>query len=387
MAKRPKAELDGYPFPTPENHYYESRRLAAKGENLVVPSLVMLGSMAIAWFMVVGHVPAPVKEVLGLQEPATEEMSEAFRLGVNKAMLAAEMTQTAEYREEWQKVAILWSEAVNFMELVPDTSDQYAIAQSKVTEYGRNLAYAQGNVQSRPIGAPITSQLWGKGATREFLLAVQGLPTDIQRHDSLCKETYYYGASQVELEDGIVRYYKNHDNNLNASPLSVSPPALAVKTETWGLGATEAIILTIQGTPTRVRRYDSLAMDIFYYDSNVVQLRHGVVVGYSNFDGTLLTDMAAMVPQLGHGVVPSVSVMPPDPKAWSIGSARSDVFRVQGTPTQVTRSNVGCKETLHYESSTVDLRNGIVQEYNNVGNNLKVSLTQGPLVPSSGEKP
>ncbi|NEQ98615.1 MAG: hypothetical protein F6K30_18160 [Cyanothece sp. SIO2G6] len=399
MPKRSRTELDGYPFPAPDN-FYESRRLVAKRENLALPSLVMLGTIAIAWFMIAGvSAPGSVQNMLGLREPPTNSMSEAFRLAVNKAMLAAELTQTAEYREEWQKVAILWTEAVDLMRLVPDDSAQYAIAQAKVTEYGRNLKYAESNVQSRPTGAPISQQLWGKGATREFLLAVQGLPTGMQRNDTLCKETYYYGDSQVELESGIVSYYKNRDNNLNAVPLAdaASPRNLPVhnlsahnlsahnlsahnlpapkNTSAWGLGATEQAILSLQGTPTRVKRYDSLEMDIFYYDSNMIQLQDGVVVGYSNFDGTLLTDMSAMVPGLGHGAVPSVSTMPPAPNVWSIGSARSDVFRVQGTPSQVTRNNVGCEETLHYEGSTVELRNGIVQEYNNSSNNLKVHLT------------
>jgi hypothetical protein len=70
-----------------------------------------------------------------------------FRAAVNRAMQAAEMTQTAHTPNEWHDVAKHWTEAIHFMSNVPESSPYYAIAQEKIFEYTSNLNYAKGNVE------------------------------------------------------------------------------------------------------------------------------------------------------------------------------------------------------------------------------------------------
>ena len=311
------------------------------------------------------------RQLIGLQSTSSTEKSEDFRLAVNKAMSAAQLTQTAHYQEEWKKVELLWAEAAELMGAVPETSAQHTLAQEKVEEYERNQQYAYSNVISRPSGAPINNQLWTKGTTREFLLAVQGPPTEITRQDVLCRETYAYERSEVELQHGLVTRYNDRDSNLNASPDVENRSTTAKNANYWALGATKQDVLKVQGTPTRVRNYDALNTDIFYYENSLVELNEGIVVGYSNFDGNLKVNIDAMIPGVGHKAIVRDEI-----KSWSIGSTRSEVFSIQGTPVQVERSDHDCVETLHYQDSTVDLKNGIVQEYDNFSNNLRVRLTK-----------
>lgn len=334
----------------------------------------MVGLVCLAW-AIAAHVPrfSNLKTVIGLPSSPPQEMSEPFRRGVNKAMLAAILTQEAQYQEEWKKVEFLWTEAVDLMAKVPTESAQYEIAQAKVDEYGRNLKYAIHMVENRPSGAPLKNQLWSAGTTREFLLAVQGPPSEVVLQDNLCKEIYRYDNSEVEIRHGLVTQYNNRDNNLNASPITDGASddfrANFRRTGYWALGSTVEDILSIQGTPTRVKNYEALETAIFYYDHNLVELHNDIVVGYSNFDSTLKIDIDAMIPDIGHDAIATTTA-----NTWSIGSSRSEVFKIQGTPSQIERSNSDCLETLHYRDSTVDLRNGRVQEYDNFSNNLRVSL-------------
>ncbi|WP_416666771.1 hypothetical protein [Egbenema bharatensis] len=71
--------------------------------------------------------------------------TEPFRNAVNKAMEVAELTQRAKTPEEWREVANLWEQAITLMKSVPQNSPSYETAQSKVSEYQRNLEYAQNN--------------------------------------------------------------------------------------------------------------------------------------------------------------------------------------------------------------------------------------------------
>ncbi|WP_190802656.1 hypothetical protein [Leptolyngbya sp. FACHB-261] len=62
---------------------------------------------------------------------------------MSQAMQAAQETQSATSKGEWHAVARQWQEAVRLMRAVPQASAHHAIAQKKVGEYERNLAYAQ----------------------------------------------------------------------------------------------------------------------------------------------------------------------------------------------------------------------------------------------------
>ncbi|MBC6472865.1 MAG: hypothetical protein GDA48_08620 [Hormoscilla sp. GM102CHS1] len=99
--------------------------------------------------------PAPTPEK---PQPAnqtssqTEEMdpAQAWRLAINKSTSAAELTQTAQTKADWETLASKWSEAIELMKIVPSDHPEYERAQQKIVEYQRNLEYAQRVAASRP---------------------------------------------------------------------------------------------------------------------------------------------------------------------------------------------------------------------------------------------
>jgi parvulin-like peptidyl-prolyl isomerase len=73
---------------------------------------------------------------------------EAFRVAVNYAMSAAELTQIAAIPEEWDRVSQNWQQAIALMRVVPVNDDYYTVAQKKVIEYQGYLEYATQQAQN-----------------------------------------------------------------------------------------------------------------------------------------------------------------------------------------------------------------------------------------------
>lgn len=106
-----------------------------------------------------------------------EAQADPFGDAVNKAMAAGEGAQTAKTADEWGAVATLWGEAIELMKAVPESSENYQVAQQKATEYGPNLEYAQQNelaaskVSDRLVqpqrfhGQPLAATVQNLGAT------------------------------------------------------------------------------------------------------------------------------------------------------------------------------------------------------------------------------
>lgn len=76
------------------------------------------------------------------------EQSNPFRDAVNKAIEAANLTQTAKTYDEWSTVSDAWQQAIGLMQSVPTSSPNYETAQAKVIGYQKNLEYARQNVQA-----------------------------------------------------------------------------------------------------------------------------------------------------------------------------------------------------------------------------------------------
>jgi hypothetical protein len=290
--------------------------------------------------------------------------TEAFRWAVNRAMSAAELTQLANSQEEWSTVAKWWKEAVEFMEVVPRSHPRYDVAREKVQEYQNNLAYAlsQAEAQATPLSS---SNLWAIGSRRIDLIRTQGKPTQESRYDALCQEILNYGGSVVELSNGVVVNYEDTDRNLRV--MAGNEPVTSALTGdgfSWTISSTRADVFSIQGTPDRVVRYDSLNRETLYYGNSSVDLVEDKVIGYNNLGNNLRVAIAT---------IPSGSE---DEAAgyWTIGTERNDVFRIQGTPSQINLENSMCKEVLHYGNSVIELRNGFVSGYNNAGGNLRVRV-------------
>ncbi|MEO1257070.1 MAG: hypothetical protein AAFY41_19635, partial [Bacteroidota bacterium] len=84
-----------------------------------------------------------------LRSPATNTIdSEAtFREAINLATEAAELTQTASTKEDWTTVANTWQQSIEKLYFISPGDPNYEKAQTKITEYGANLDYAQKNAQ------------------------------------------------------------------------------------------------------------------------------------------------------------------------------------------------------------------------------------------------
>lgn len=77
-----------------------------------------------------------------------------FQKGIDEAMNAAFFAQSAEYSDNWEFVASLWQQAIDFMKSVPASSPNHAQAQKKLTEYQRNLNIARQKAASSPTQSP-----------------------------------------------------------------------------------------------------------------------------------------------------------------------------------------------------------------------------------------
>lgn len=66
-----------------------------------------------------------------------------FREAVNIAMRSAEEVQVARTAADWKAVSEGWMGAILLMNVVPESSIHYELAQQKIKEYVKNLAYAQ----------------------------------------------------------------------------------------------------------------------------------------------------------------------------------------------------------------------------------------------------
>jgi hypothetical protein len=283
--------------------------------------------------------------------------SEAFRLGVNRAMSAAELTQTAQSQEEWLMVVTWWQDAIRLMQSVPETSDEYAIAQGKVLEYGKNLEYAQRRLTETTTTSFIQANVWHVGSLKDDVLRVQGEPQYTTQQDLLCQEVLHYGHSRVELTNGFVSDYVDADYNLK---VAVQPESMADESLTvWSLGSHRATVFAIQGVPDRVITYDTTHTEVVYYGNSSVMLTNGYVVGYSNFDSNLRVIMSDVGASDGR-------------TTWTLNSPQADVFAVQGTPTRIVLDRFQCQQTLYYGHSTIEVQRGVVTAYDNVDQNLRV---------------
>lgn len=87
-------------------------------------------------------VPTPTETPVAKLEP------DSFSLGLDKAMSAAVIAQSAIAKDDWDLVANQWQIAIELMKTVPGSNPNYAKSQQKITEYQRNLAIAKQQSQS-----------------------------------------------------------------------------------------------------------------------------------------------------------------------------------------------------------------------------------------------
>jgi hypothetical protein len=287
-----------------------------------------------------------------------------FQQATHQAMAAAELTQTAEFQEEWVEVLWLWQQATTALKAVPKNHPNYAIADQKIAEYSRNAQYAESNVRSRASRTPTEPTYWTVGSDRDWVAAIQGIPSQVLRYDASCQEILRYGNSTVELENGYVTQYANLEGNLRSladAPLVQSTQAAP---QTWTMGSPQAEVLRIQGAPSRTEQYyASDRRHTLYFGQSSVLFEDDYVIGYFDVDRILKVSLTP----------PESALASPSPARWTIGSSRGEVLRAQQqTPSAITRNDERCEEIWQFGDSEVVFRQGFVSGYRNMGQSLRI---------------
>ena len=358
MPRKRHPELEGYRSEPLYTFELSSQRKKRRNRLLWTSTGIVLGlGLATGAFLLLPMVSQ--WEVWQQEQLPTAD--DPFKLGTNQAMNAAELTQTAEYQEEWSRVSILWQQAIRHMQSVPSSHSSYEIAQQKLAEYARNLQYAQSNINTRDRQNPSSMSYWTVGSDRELVFDIQGMPGRIYQYETTCKEVLYYGDSAVELRNGYVVDYSDLDSNLEV--LGSDRVALSIQADdnTWTLGSSQQEVFDIQGTPTRTSTYqDSVTL---HYGESLIELENRQVVGYSNADKNLKVTMVPI----------ALTDDSPISTTWNLGASRNDVLRVeQQAPTTVSRLDSSCEEVFTFENSTVTFRKGLVSEFSNFSQNLSI---------------
>jgi xanthosine utilization system XapX-like protein len=376
MDKRPKVDWNKHysestppklvPYsPQTQDRSPESLRFPRYSRSPASPSRVraVVAMVGLVGLLVIGWSVSP----LSLQWPlalTTPVQSDSFRRAVNRAMSAAELTQTAGTQEEWQTVAQWWEEAIALMKAVPPSNPHHDLAQEKVEEYSHNLDYARQQMSRPHTDHHASSALWATGSIREQVIQAQGEPTRAVQYDALCQEVLYYGNSTVELTNGTVSSYRDIDGKFRISAHSPEVRRAVGHADTWSIGSLRDEVFQVQGTPNRVDWQELPNIEVLYYGSSSIMLTHEQVVGYNNADNNLKVSIEAIA-------TPAAQLQQ---SSWSLGSSRGDVLRIQGAPRQIVSEGQACGEVFYYDGSKVEFRNGLVTAYDNAAGNLRVLI-------------
>lgn len=364
MPRKSHPELDGeryqalYTLEFRRTGQLHRQRLSWIGLGLLLGS-----SVAVALLALINPPPALSWPNFRFWVSAAEDMDDGFTQAVSHAMKAAELTQQADAKEDWIKVALLWQQAISAMQSLPPSHSKYGLAQQKVKEYTRNREYAETNVNTRVANNPQDRPYWTVGSDRDWVIAIQGLPSRTLTYNASCDEVLRYGGSTIELKNGYVQQYSNLDGNLKV--LASTPVALSTQgtATTWSLGSAADQVLKLQGTPSRTEHYGSDELVSFYYGNSSVVLNQGYVVGYWNTDENLKVSVDLASPVKKTSMV----------DRWSVGSPRAEVLAAQpGPPQAISRNDNSCEEILKFGGSEVMLRQGFVSGYKNETQNLRV---------------
>ena len=87
--------------------------------------------------------PAVSPTAIAVAAPLTPAAPDPYQQSLRRAMSAATLAQAAGSQDDWRLVVSRWQQAIDLMKSIPAGNPRHAQAQSKVTEYQRNLAYAQ----------------------------------------------------------------------------------------------------------------------------------------------------------------------------------------------------------------------------------------------------
>ena len=215
---------------------------------------------------------------------------------------------------------------------------------------------------------PVDLPYFTLGSHQDDVLRLEGTPTRIRRFDSLGHETWSYGLSRVTISTRTreVLDWTNHGGQLK---VRLPPGDSGTDLPYFSRGSHQDDVLRTQGTPTRIRRFDSLGHETWSYGLSRVTIstRTREVLDWTNHGGQL----KVRLPPGDSGT---------DLPYFSRGSHQDDVLRTQGTPTRIRRFDSLGHETWSYGLSrvTISTRTREVLDWTNHGGQLKVKLSGQP---------
>lgn len=124
----------------------EDKRNTATGSN---EQPTPIGDLASVQPTVKPVTPAAIPEAQPL-EPFESEPS-LFEMGRDKAVGAWSISQSAQSPDDWNLVVSQYQDAIALMRKVRRQSLEFAIAQTKIAEYRRQIKYAQQQANPRPV--------------------------------------------------------------------------------------------------------------------------------------------------------------------------------------------------------------------------------------------
>ena len=223
---------------------------------------------------------------------------------------------------------------------------------------------SSGDAEAASVG-PADLPYFTRGSHQDDVLRLQGTPTRIRRYEASGYETWSYGLASVDISTRThqVLEWSNHGGQLKVQ----LPPGDSGSDANWFTrGSHQDDVLRIQGTPTRIRRYEASGYETWSYGLSSVDIstRTRQVLEWSNHGGQLKVRLS-----------PGVSGT--DLPYFTRGSHQDDVLRIQGTPTRIRRYEASGYETWSYGLSSVDIstRTHQVLEWSNHGGKLKVQLS------------
>ena len=243
---------------------------------------------------------------------------------------------------------------------------EISLRDGRVTEWNNSSGDLKVRMDAGPNVTGATA--FTQGSHRDDVMRIQGTPSSISRFPSLGHESWRYGTSTVEisLRDGRVTEWNNSSGDLKVR-MDAGPNVTGATAFTQGSHRDD--VMRIQGTPSSISRFPSLGHESWRYGTSTVEisLRDGRVTEWNNSSGDLKVRMDA-----GPNVTGAT--------AFTQGSHRDDVMRIQGTPSSISRFPSLGHESWRYGTSTVEisLRDRRVTEWNNRSGNLKVRMDAGP---------
>jgi hypothetical protein len=139
----------------------------------------------------------------------------------------------------------------------------------------------------------------------------------------------------------------------------------------FSVGSTPEEVLHIQGNPSGINKYESMGVEVWSYGFSTVRFKNGRVNEYQNTSDNLKVTMTASTGGRKGG-------------SFTVGSTKEEVLKAQGDPSGINKYEMMGEEVWSFAFSTVRFKNGVVKEYQNTSDNLRVTMASSNSGKSEG---